>query len=130
MGTPWSDGTPGMSQKPIEMGQSFIYRFKASPAGTHWYHSHSRATVLDGLYGPIFIRYVQRVDNFAINAKKYCRRKPDAPAPWHLISKEQADIDAMSRAVIDPKLVMVSDWTRFMSWEYMAAEESSGMAIL
>ncbi|CAG1965547.1 unnamed protein product [Fusarium graminearum] len=112
MGTPWSDGTPGMSQKPIEMGQSFIYRFKASPAGTHWYHSHSRATVLDGLYGPIFIR-----------------RKPDAPAPWHLISKEQADIDAMSRAVIDPKLVMVSDWTRFMSWEYMAAEESSGMAI-
>jgi FtsP/CotA-like multicopper oxidase with cupredoxin domain len=48
-----------MSQKPIEMGQSFVYRFKASPAGTHWYHSHSRATVLDGLYGPIFIRYGQ-----------------------------------------------------------------------
>lgn len=41
------------------MGQSFVYRFKASPAGTHWYHSHSRATVLDGLYGPIFIRYGQ-----------------------------------------------------------------------
>jgi FtsP/CotA-like multicopper oxidase with cupredoxin domain len=59
LGTPWSDGTPGMSQKPIEIGQSFVYRFKASPAGTHWYHSHSRATVLDGLYGPIFIRYGQ-----------------------------------------------------------------------
>ncbi|KAM0543071.1 hypothetical protein ACHAPJ_012520 [Fusarium lateritium] len=111
-GTPWSDGTPGMSQKPIEIGQSFIYRFKASPAGTHWYHSHSRTTVLDGLYGPIFIR-----------------RKEEAPAPWHFISKSSTDIDAMKRSSVEPNLIMVSDWTRFMSWEYMAAEESSGMAI-
>ncbi|KAF5007923.1 hypothetical protein FDECE_5839 [Fusarium decemcellulare] len=111
-GTPWSDGTPGMSQKPIETGQSFVYRFKASPAGTHWYHSHSRTTVLDGLYGPIFIR-----------------PKPDAPAPWHLISKEPDNIRAMRRAAGDPNIIMVSDWTRFMSWEYMEAEESSGMAI-
>ncbi|KAF4975328.1 hypothetical protein FZEAL_7861 [Fusarium zealandicum] len=111
-GTPWSDGTPGMTQKPIETGQSFIYRFKASPAGTHWYHSHSRTTVLDGLYGPIFIR-----------------PKEGTPAPWHLISKDDADIEAMRKAVIDPKIAMVSDWTRFMSWEYMEAEESSGMAI-
>jgi hypothetical protein len=36
----------------------------------------------------------------------------------------------MDRAVADPKIVMVSDWTRFKSWEYMEAEESSGMAIL
>lgn len=35
-GTPWSDGAPGLSQQPIEIGQSFVYRFKASPAGTHW----------------------------------------------------------------------------------------------
>ncbi|KXH68537.1 hypothetical protein CSAL01_02194 [Colletotrichum salicis] len=112
-GTPWSDGSPGLSQKPIESGQSFIYRFKAFPAGTHWYHSHSRTTVLDGLYGPIFVR-----------------RKNDAPAPWHLISDSAADINAMGRAVADPKILMISDWTRFMSWEYMEAEDSSGMTIL
>lgn len=77
-GTPWSDGTPGVTQKPIEVGESFIYRFKAYPSGTHWYeplylillehlqflaenspkryHSHSRLTLLDGLYGAILIR--------------------------------------------------------------------------
>jgi FtsP/CotA-like multicopper oxidase with cupredoxin domain len=36
LGTPWSDGVPGLSQKPIEPGDSYIYRFKASPAGTYW----------------------------------------------------------------------------------------------
>jgi FtsP/CotA-like multicopper oxidase with cupredoxin domain len=54
--TPWADGTPGLSQIPIEPEESFIYRFKASPAGTYWYHSHSRATLLDGLYGVLYIR--------------------------------------------------------------------------
>ncbi|GKT72168.1 conidial pigment biosynthesis oxidase arb2 brown2 [Colletotrichum tofieldiae] len=112
-GTPWSDGAPGLSQKPIESSQSFVYRFKASPAGTHWYHSHSRTTVLDGLYSPIFIR-----------------SKPDAPAPWHLISQDPADLGAMCRAAVIPEIIMVPDWTRFKSWEYMEAEENSGMAIL
>ena len=55
-GTPWSDGVPGLTQKPIEPGQSYVYRFKAYPPGTYWYHSHTRTTLLDGLYGPLHIR--------------------------------------------------------------------------
>lgn len=55
-GSPWADGTPGLSQKPIDPGQTYVYRFKAYPAGTYWYHSHSRATLLDGLYGALFIK--------------------------------------------------------------------------
>jgi hypothetical protein len=35
-GTSYSDGVPGLTQKPIEPGASYIYRFKASPAGTYW----------------------------------------------------------------------------------------------
>jgi FtsP/CotA-like multicopper oxidase with cupredoxin domain len=56
-GTPWSDGVPGLGQQPILPGKSFVYRFIASPPGTHWYHAHSRMTLFDGLYGGIFIRY-------------------------------------------------------------------------
>jgi FtsP/CotA-like multicopper oxidase with cupredoxin domain len=55
-GTPWSDGVPGLTQKPIEPGESYVYRFIASPSGTYWYHSHTRATLLDGLYGAMYIR--------------------------------------------------------------------------
>lgn len=130
--TPWSDGAPGLTQKPIESGQSFIYRFKAEPAGTHWWHSHSRTTLLDGLYGPIFIRYiyylVPRCNKFV--ADVYNSHKAEAAAPWSLISEKPEDIAAMRRAVADPKLVLASDWTQFMSWQYMEAEEHSGMAIL
>ncbi|KAH8695156.1 conidial pigment biosynthesis oxidase Arb2/brown2 [Talaromyces proteolyticus] len=111
-GTPWSDGAPGLSQKPIEMDQSFIYRFKASPAGTHWYHAHSRATLLDGLYGSIFIR-----------------PKPTAPAPWELISSDEKEIQAMRKAALDPSLMLVSDWSQFKSWEYMNAMDESRLSM-
>ncbi|GMG03889.1 unnamed protein product [Aspergillus oryzae var. brunneus] len=34
---PWSDGVPGLSQAPIQPNSSFVYKFKASPAGTFWF---------------------------------------------------------------------------------------------
>ncbi|OJJ51097.1 hypothetical protein ASPZODRAFT_56502 [Penicilliopsis zonata CBS 506.65] len=111
-GTPWSDGAPGLTQKPIEPDESFVYRFKAFPAGTHWYHSHSRMNLLDGLYGGIFIR-----------------PKEDASAPWSLISNDSRNIEAMAAAAATPELVMISDWSKFKSWEYMAAQEDSNYVI-
>ncbi|KAL1953848.1 hypothetical protein VTO42DRAFT_2108 [Malbranchea cinnamomea] len=111
-GTPWSDGVPGLTQKPIEPGASFIYRFKAYPSGTHWWHSHSRTTLLDGLYGALYIR-----------------PKPSKPSPWHLISNDETDIASMQKAVADPKVIVISDWTQFKSWEYMEAQANSGYTI-
>ncbi|KAM5448440.1 Glc7p regulatory subunit [Microsporum canis] len=111
-GTPWSDGVPGLAQKPIEVGESFIYRFKAYPSGTHWWHSHTRTTMFDGLFGAMYIR-----------------PKPTAPAPWSLITTDPKDIASMQRAVANPHVVVVSDWTRFKSWEYMKAQENSGYTI-
>lgn len=35
--TPWSDGVPGLSQTPIEPGESYVYRFTAYPPGQYWY---------------------------------------------------------------------------------------------
>lgn len=55
-GTPWSDGVPGLSQSPIHPGDTFVYKFKATPAGNHWYHSHEKMSLVDGLYGAIYIR--------------------------------------------------------------------------
>lgn len=54
--TPWSDGVPGLTQKPIQSGQSWTYRWKATQYGTYWYHAHTRSEMMDGLYGPISIR--------------------------------------------------------------------------
>ncbi len=48
---PWMDGVPYVHQCPTMPHTHFVYRFKATPAGTHWYHSHFKSQRLDGLHG-------------------------------------------------------------------------------
>jgi FtsP/CotA-like multicopper oxidase with cupredoxin domain len=51
------DGVPGITQAPIQPGETFTYEFVAKPAGTFIYHSHyeSDRQVSVGLYGPFII---------------------------------------------------------------------------
>ncbi len=56
------DGVPGITQKPVQPGETFIYEFIARPAGTRFYHTHgngeemSEADQMDrGLYGALII---------------------------------------------------------------------------
>ena len=49
------DGVGFVSQAPITPGATFQYRFIASPAGTHWYHSHLGAQRTDGLFGALIV---------------------------------------------------------------------------
>jgi FtsP/CotA-like multicopper oxidase with cupredoxin domain len=48
------DGVPGVTQDPIEPGQTMTYEFVAVATGTHWYHSHwDGDQVGKGLYGSL-----------------------------------------------------------------------------
>jgi FtsP/CotA-like multicopper oxidase with cupredoxin domain len=51
------DGVPGVTQDPIQPGETFTYEFIAKPAGTFWYHSHFEGDkqVGAGLYAPFII---------------------------------------------------------------------------
>ena len=51
------DGVPGVTQDPVEPGESFTYEFTAKPAGTFMYHSHFEGDtqVSAGLYAPFII---------------------------------------------------------------------------
>lgn len=51
------DGVPGITQKPVQPGETFTYEFEATPAGTRWYHTHFQEhKQLDlGLYAPLII---------------------------------------------------------------------------
>ena len=49
------DGVDKVSREPIPPGQSFVYEFVATPAGTHWYHSHVGVQYGNGLIGPLVI---------------------------------------------------------------------------
>lgn len=54
-GTPYMDGTPGISQCPIAPGSTFTYRFRAELYGTSWWHGHYSAQYIDGLVGPMVV---------------------------------------------------------------------------
>jgi FtsP/CotA-like multicopper oxidase with cupredoxin domain len=51
------DGVPGITQKRVEPGATFVYEFEARPAGTRWYHTHfEEHRQLDlGLAAPLII---------------------------------------------------------------------------
>ncbi len=56
------DGVPGITQKPVQPGETFSYEFEATPPGTRWYHTHFQEhRQLDlGLYAPLIIEPAQR----------------------------------------------------------------------
>ncbi|MBD3183196.1 multicopper oxidase domain-containing protein [Candidatus Poribacteria bacterium] len=49
------DGVPGITQEPIKPGETFVYEFKAQPAGSYLYHSHVGYQLDQGLYGPLIV---------------------------------------------------------------------------
>lgn len=69
------DGVPYVTQDPIEPHESFTYRFKAQPVGTHFWHCHwsTLLHISGGMYGGLIIRPKNKQDS--INEK--CHVKKD-----------------------------------------------------
>ncbi len=51
------DGVPGLTQEPVQPGETFTYEFEARPAGTRWYHTHfdEHRQIDLGLTAPLII---------------------------------------------------------------------------
>ncbi|MFZ7110421.1 MAG: multicopper oxidase family protein [Desulfatiglandales bacterium] len=56
------DGVPGVTQRGVLPGETFVYEFEARPAGTYIYHSHAGYQLDQGLYGPLIIEPASRED--------------------------------------------------------------------
>lgn len=54
-GTPWCDGTGGVTQCPIMPGETFVYKFVVDRPGTYFYHGHYGMQRSAGLYGSIHV---------------------------------------------------------------------------
>ncbi|KAL2551448.1 Cupredoxin superfamily protein [Forsythia ovata] len=53
IGTPWFDGTEGVTQCPVLPGDTFVYKFVVDRPGTYLYHAHYGMQREAGLYGSI-----------------------------------------------------------------------------
>jgi FtsP/CotA-like multicopper oxidase with cupredoxin domain len=51
------DGVPGVTQEPVQPGETFEYRLTPPDAGTYWYHTHQRswAQMALGLAGVLIV---------------------------------------------------------------------------
>ncbi|GAM82783.1 hypothetical protein ANO11243_007690 [Dothideomycetidae sp. 11243] len=105
--TSWSDGVPGVTQRAIEPGRTFVHNFTATQYGSYWYHSHFKGQIEDGLYGPILIH----------------PRQGD-PKPFNLISPDSGAVNAMIEAERNVKPLIITDFNHFSSeqkWEMSLA---------
>ncbi|KAF8749298.1 multicopper oxidase family [Rhizoctonia solani] len=81
VGTPWSDGVPGLTQWPIPVQGDFVYNFTVKQSGFQWYHSHYKMQLDDGLKGTIYIR-----------------PNPNKQKPFSQISTDTAVIEKLKQA--------------------------------
>lgn len=51
------DGVPGVTQPPVQPGESFTYQFTPKDAGTFWFHPHVKAAeqIERGLHGVLIV---------------------------------------------------------------------------
>ena len=61
----YMDGVPHVTQCPISPGAEFVYRFRASVPGTHFWHSHNSYQRGDGHFGPYVVRQPRSEDPLA-----------------------------------------------------------------
>ena len=66
--TYFMDGVHHITQNPIDPQRSFRYIFKADPAGTHWYHSHTGVQQADGLFGALIVKETEENETDIIAA--------------------------------------------------------------
>lgn len=108
--TPWSDGVPGVSQRQINPGETFVYKWCATQSGSYWYHSHQLGQIGDGMFGPIIIH-----------------PKSGAPRPFSKISKDAAAVRAMKQAEANVKPLVLSDHRHVTSTEGWDITVASGL---
>ncbi|KAI0201408.1 multicopper oxidase [Astrocystis sublimbata] len=99
-GTPWSDGVPGVTQREIPPGGSFVYKWTATQYGEYWYHAHHKGQLDDGQFGPLVIH-----------------PRKDRAKPFSLISQDKETIRLIEKAAANIQPLMLSDWRNINSRE-------------
>ena len=147
-GTPWSDGVPGLSQKPIAPGGSFLYKWTATQYGTYWYVKNRKVINVQLLTSGQVSRACEGTDSgwslraFAHSVCSILTKTdelwltrmrsppPNAETPFSLITNNTREAKTMQRLDRDPTVILLSDWDHFTSEEYQAASRASNLDLL
>jgi len=86
IGTPWADGTEGVTQCPVLPGDVFTYTFVVDRPGTYMYHAHYGMQRSAGLYGLIVVAAAPGAEPFAYDGEHEVLLNDW----WHNSTHEQA----------------------------------------
>ncbi|QRV77409.1 Multicopper oxidase [Ceratobasidium sp. AG-Ba] len=102
IGTPWSDGVPGLSQYPIPVGGNFLYNFTLHESGLQCECAIQKTQLDDGLKGTIYIR-----------------PNPNKPKPFGQITNDTAALNTLKTLENNGHLLNVYDHKHYTSahWE-------------
>ncbi|PSR88097.1 L-ascorbate oxidase [Actinidia chinensis var. chinensis] len=94
IGTPWFDGTEGVTQCPILPGDTFVYKFVVDRPGTYLYHAHYGMQREAGLYGLIRVAL-----------------PPGVSEPFHMITIEASSLMTGTTKALMNKPLDYLPWT-------------------
>ena len=114
------DGVPGMSQSPVQPGQTFVYEFTASDPGTYIYHTHydDFFQLDNGLYGAFV------VDPAKPTKDHYNRDYLMLVSSWriHSTAENYFSIDGRSYPLTKPFMVRSGDRVRLRTIDISGTE--------
>ncbi|TVT99795.1 hypothetical protein EJB05_54796, partial [Eragrostis curvula] len=122
IGTPWADGTEGVTQCPIQPGDTFTYRFVVDRPGTYMYHAHYGMQRSGGLNGMIVVQAAKGgkdAEPFAYDGEHDVLLNDW----WHKSTYEQATGLASVPIgwVGEPQALLINGRGRFVNCSTMAA---------
>ena len=96
--SPYMDGVGQVTQCQIGPSSSFSYQYKASPAGTFWYHSHSGTQRTDGLFGGLIVKEKkERMENLTRILNLEFEDLPDQHTLTLIEWQNQASLDLFTQ---------------------------------
>ena len=119
IGTPWADGTEGVTQCPVLPGDVFTYAFVVDRPGTYMYHAHYGMQRSAGLYGLIVVAAAPGAEPFAYDGEHEVLLNDW----WHRSTYEQAAGLASVPIVWigEPQSLLINGRGRFVNCSAMAA---------
>ena len=96
--SPYMDGVGQVTQCQIGPSSSFSYQYKASPAGTFWYHSHSGTQRTDGFFGGLIVKEKkERMENLTKLLNLEFEDLPDQHTLTLIEWQNQASLDLFTQ---------------------------------
>ncbi|KAF8674894.1 multicopper oxidase family [Rhizoctonia solani] len=125
VGTPWSDGVPGMTQWPIPPGGDFVYNFTLKQAGFHCEVPLPLRRERD-LFSKakLLTTYQQKMQlDDGLKGTLYIRPNPNKPKPFNQISNSTSTLKKLRDAEMNAFLLNVFDYKHYTSEHWMAEWE-------